>query len=160
MRIRDKIVREAREWMGTPFHHQGRKKRVGCDCIGMVLGVLHLAGARSRQRDDAGNPIPFTLYDRTDYAPDPNSQRLKETLDFHLKPIAQESIRAGDVLLFKVVHLPQHVGIVADHPSGEGLSLIHAYSGAGKVVEESLVNAWLSRCVAAYRVPGQCFEGK
>ncbi len=159
MKIREKIVAEARAWMGTPWHHQGRKKGVGCDCIGLVLGVLHHAGARSRKLDGAGNPVPFTAFDRTDYAPDPNSQRLKVTLDTHLRPIAVESIRAGDVLLFKVVHLPQHVGIVADHPCGEGLSLIHAYSGAGKVVEESLASSWLTRCIAAYRVPGQCFGG-
>lgn len=160
MRIRDRIVAEAREWIGTPWHHQGRKKRIGCDCIGMVLGVLHNAGARAAQLDAAGLPLPFTLFDRTDYAPDPNSQRLKETLDAHLREIPVGSVRAGDVMLFKVIQLPQHVGIVADHPSGEGLSLIHAYSGARKVVEETLTDSWRSRCIAAYRVPGQCFHGE
>jgi len=160
MAIRDMIVAEAREWVGTRFHHQGRKKGVGTDCIGLVLGVLHLAGARSRQRDEAGNRIPFTVFDRTDYAPDPNSERLKETLDAHLRAIPLDKIRAGDVLLFKIIQLPQHVGIVADHPCGEGLSLIHAYSPAGKVVEGTLNDSWLSRTIQAYRVPNDCFGGK
>ena len=152
------IVAEARQWIGTRFHHQGRMKGVGTDCIGMVLGALHNAGARSRQLDGAGNAIPFTDFDQTDYAPDPNSARLKHTLDEHLIEIPVERIRAGDVLLFKIIHLPQHVGIVADHPS-EGLSLIHAYSPAGKVVEEVLGNSWLSRVIGAYRVPSKCFGG-
>lgn len=156
--MRAEIVAEARTWLGTPFHHQGRVKKAGCDCIGMVLGALHNAGALSRARDDAGNPIPFTAFDRTDYSTDPNSDRLKHTLDEHLIEIPLEHIRKGDVLLFKVIHLPQHVGIVGDHPSG-GLSLIHAYSPAGKVVEEMLAKGWLSRTVAAYRVPRECFKG-
>lgn len=158
MAIRDMIVAEAREWIGTKFHHQGRVKGVGCDCIGMVLGALHNAGARSRKRDDAGNPIPFTTFDRRDYAPDPNSERLKHTLDEHLREIPLSAIRQGDVLLFKVIHLPQHVGIVADHPQG-GLSLIHAYSPARQVVEEVLNDSWLTRVIGAYRVPGDCFGG-
>jgi NlpC/P60 family putative phage cell wall peptidase len=155
--MRAEIITEARSWLGTPFHHQGRVKKAGCDCIGMVLGALHNAGAQSRMLDEAGQPIPFTEFDRTDYSIDPNSDRLKHTLDEHLIEIPLEELLAGDVLLFKVIHLPQHVGIVGDHPSG-GLSLIHAYSPAGKVVEEVLAKGWLSRVVAAYRVPSECFK--
>jgi NlpC/P60 family putative phage cell wall peptidase len=158
MTWREAIVKEARTWIGTPFHHQGRMKGAGCDCIGMVLGALHRAGARSRVRDSAGNPIAFTDFDQTDYAPDPNSQRLKETLDRHLEPVNLDKIAPGDVLLFRVIHLPQHVGIVADHPMG-GLSLIHAYSAAGKVVEETLSHSWITRVIASYRVPPACFGG-
>mgnify|MGYP000314131404 CR=1 FL=1 len=154
-----RIVNEARAWIGTPWHHQGRKKHVGCDCIGMVLGVLHGAGATSPARDAAGRRLTFPSFDRTDYAPDPNSQRLRHTLETHLMEIPLNAIAAGDVLLFKIIHLPQHVGIVGNHPSGEGLSLIHAYSAAGKVVEESLGKSWLTRTIAAYRVPVDCFEG-
>ncbi len=156
--MREEIVAEARTWIGTPFHHQGRVKRAGCDCIGMVLGTLHNIGARAAQKTTDGAAIPFTEFDRTDYSPDPNSARLKHTLDEHLTEIELEAIAPGDVLLFKVIHLPQHVGIVGNHPSG-GLSLIHAYSPAGKVVEEPLAKMWLSRVIAAYRVPGECFEG-
>jgi NlpC/P60 family putative phage cell wall peptidase len=154
-----KIVTEARAWVGTPFHHQGRVKGVGCDCIGAVLGILHHAGARSRQLDSNGNPLPFTAFDRADYSPDPNSDRLMHTLDEHLITIPLDKIRAGNVLLFKIIHLPQHVGIVADHPYG-GLSLIHAYSPAGKLVEEQLTASWLKRAISAYRVPGACFGSK
>lgn len=159
MHVSDRIVTEARAWLGTPWHHQGRKKQVGCDCIGMVLGVLHAAGASSPVCDAAGNRLHFPSFDRTDYAPDPNSKRLKQTLETHLMEIPLAEIAAGDVLLFKIIHLPQHVGIVGTHPSGAGLSLIHAYSSAGKVVEESLGKSWLSRTIAAYRVPVHCFEG-
>lgn len=152
------IVKEARAWRHTPFHHQGRLKGVGCDCIGMVLGVLHAVGACSRHRDQAGKQLPFTDFDQRDYARDPNSERLKYTLDYHLDAVETPEIRPGDVLLFRVIHLPQHVGIVGDHPMG-GLSLIHAYSPARKVVEETLTQSWLARVIGAYRVPLECFGG-
>tara|TARA_B100001123_G_C15336700_1_gene1033127 strand:+ start:4128 stop:4619 length:492 start_codon:yes stop_codon:yes gene_type:complete len=154
----DLLVKEARSWIGTPFHHQGRMKKVGCDCIGMVLGVIHSVGLHSRFRDNRGNLRPFTAFDQTDYAPDPNSAQLKETLDSHLDPISLEGLQAGDVLLFRIVRLPQHVGIVANHPYG-GLSLIHAYAPARRVVEETLSPSWLTRTIGAYRFPQECFEG-
>lgn len=150
------IVKEARTWIKTPFHHQGRLKSVGCDCIGMVLGVLHNIGARSKHRDSEGQQLPFTDFDQRDYARDPNSERLKHTLEYHLDVVEIEELSPGDILLFRVVHLPQHVGIVGDHPMG-GLSLIHAYSPARKVVEESLTVSWLARVIGAYRLPLECF---
>ena len=33
------IVAKAREYVGTPFHHQARMKGVGVDCVGLLFGV-------------------------------------------------------------------------------------------------------------------------
>ena len=33
------VVRMARTWLGTPYHHQGRVKGAGVDCGGLVIGV-------------------------------------------------------------------------------------------------------------------------
>jgi cell wall-associated NlpC family hydrolase len=33
------IVTQARGWIGTPFHHQARLKGIGCDCLGLCVGV-------------------------------------------------------------------------------------------------------------------------
>ncbi len=151
------MVDEARLWIGTPFHHQGRVKGIGCDCIGLVLGVINAVGVRSRTLDAAGDPVPFTDFDETDYAPDPNGQRLKEKMDCHFTKVALSRIRAGDVLLFRIIHLPQHVGIVAPHPIG-GLSLIHAYAPARRVVEERLSPSWMHRVIGAYRIPVSCWR--
>ena len=41
---RQEVVREAREWLGTPFHHQAREKGVGTDCGGLVGGVAVALG--------------------------------------------------------------------------------------------------------------------
>jgi NlpC/P60 family putative phage cell wall peptidase len=37
--IADAVVAEALTWLGTPYRHQGSRKGVGCDCLGLVLGV-------------------------------------------------------------------------------------------------------------------------
>jgi NlpC/P60 family putative phage cell wall peptidase len=146
------IAHFARQWVGTPFHHQGRVRGVGCDCIGMVMGALTEAGIKSRLRDANGAPQDFTCFDDPTYAPDPNSARLKQTLDTHLYPIPFNALAAGDVALFRIIHLPQHVGIIGHHPA-HGLSLIHAYAPAGKVVEETFTASWRTRLIGAYRVP-------
>lgn len=33
------VIAEARGWIGTPYRHQGRRKGVGCDCLGLLIGV-------------------------------------------------------------------------------------------------------------------------
>jgi len=37
--LKDAIVSEAREWLGTPWQHQASLKGVACDCVGLVRGV-------------------------------------------------------------------------------------------------------------------------
>ena len=44
MNIREKIVAEARSWIGTPFHHAARLKGVGVDCANLLIGVYAAAG--------------------------------------------------------------------------------------------------------------------
>ena len=36
---RNRIIAEARAWIGTPYCHQASLKGVGCDCLGLVRGV-------------------------------------------------------------------------------------------------------------------------
>ncbi len=33
------IVEAARQWIGTPYHHQASVRGVGTDCLGLVRGV-------------------------------------------------------------------------------------------------------------------------
>ncbi len=38
------VVRVARTWLGTPYHHQGRVKGAGVDCAGLSVGVAKELG--------------------------------------------------------------------------------------------------------------------
>ena len=133
------VITEARSWLGTRFHHQGRLKGVGVDCAGLVVGVAEALGLQ--------------VQDRTDYTRQPDGTMLQETCDEQLIRIPLEDIRPGDLLLMRFEQEPQHLGIVGDYEFG-GLSLIHAYAQARRVVETRLDEVWLSRVVGAYRFSG------
>jgi hypothetical protein len=46
-----RMVAERAGWLGTPYRHQGFRKGVGCDCLGLVRGVW-----RAVYGSDAGDP--------------------------------------------------------------------------------------------------------
>lgn len=135
------IVVVARSWLGTRFHHQGRLKGVGVDCAGLVIGVAHELG--------------LSDYDWRDYPPQPDGEQLQAACDAQMTSIATQAIAPGDVLLMRFMpHSPhpQHLAIVGDHPAG-GLSIIHAWAPARKVVEVRFDDDWRRKIVAAYRLP-------
>jgi NlpC/P60 family putative phage cell wall peptidase len=137
--IREAIVREARSWINTRFHHQARVKGIGCDCAGLVIGVCRELG--------------LSNFDKSDYSRIPDGAMLKQTCDENMTLIPFDDAQIGDVLLFKFNSHPQHLALIGDYPSG-GFSIIHAYSLARKVIETRLDDVWLARVVACYRLPG------
>lgn len=144
---RDMIVAQARTWLGTPFHHQGRVKGVGCDCLGLIVGVARELALT----DEKG----FLLadYDQPNYSPLPDGRGLKTAVSLHLLelPSIGEAL-PGDVPLIRFQNDPQHVGILAKLDDGSD-SLIHCYSNTGKVVEHRLNDTWRRMIIAAYRFP-------
>jgi NlpC/P60 family putative phage cell wall peptidase len=146
------IVQEARSWIGTRFHHQGRIKatsqhRGGCDCIGLVIGVAEQLGVTFLQD---GQRVNALAVDQTGYGKFPDGRRLQQQLGQYLQEIATTDIMPGDVLLFRFDANPQHVALVSDYGQNE-LGIIHCYAQVRKVVEHHLSSNWRSKMVAAYR---------
>lgn len=141
------VVAEARAWLGTPWQHQAALKGVGCDCTGLVRGVIA-----------AFRPLPAEL-EQMSYARVPDGVTLLRLCREHLHEVPAASAQPGDVLTFRYTLHPQHLGIAGDYVHG-GLSLIHALdqrgrsaaSLAGRVVEHRLDVAWRSRLVAVFRI--------
>ncbi|MFP3017550.1 MAG: hypothetical protein ACEY3E_01265 [Candidatus Tisiphia sp.] len=94
------IAAEARTWLGTKYHHQGRLKKSyasngGVDCIGLIMGVameLRLVGADGKL---------LAKFDETSYSPHPDGVRLKQFLDLHLKNFEEDksTISTGEAPL-------------------------------------------------------------
>jgi cell wall-associated NlpC family hydrolase len=145
MALADRIVAEARTWIGTRFAHQGRLKNVGVDCAGLIVCVCANVG--------------ITINDKIGYSMKPDGVSLKAQCDEQLTRIDSADIVPGDVLLFRFENDPQHLAFVGGYPTG-GLSIIHAYSLArrnkllGWVVESRLDDVWRKRMVSAYRITG------
>jgi len=141
MTTRAQIVNAARQWLETPFHHQARLKGVGVDCVGLVIGVARELG------------LIASDFDVTGYPRSPNGRTLLAIADQHMTPIDQAAMQPGDVVVVSFDRDPQHLGIVGDYRHG-GLSIIHAASQAGRVIETRLMYSPAMQFCAAYMLPG------
>jgi cell wall-associated NlpC family hydrolase len=147
----DDIVRVARTWIGTRYHHQGRLKadpprhRGGVDCLGLLAGVAQELDLRD------GKGVALATFDRTDYAHCVAGEPLRETLRGLLREKKAGELAPGDVVLFALDRAPQHLAIASRAASGEaGWHMVHAYATARGVVEHRLDDAWRARIVALF----------
>lgn len=137
--IPEMIVAEAAGWLGTPYRHQGMRKGVGCDCLGLVLGVWQAVYGRAPEK-----PGPYA----PDWAEAGGQDRLLAAARRHCVE-KREGPGAGDLVLFRWrAHLPaKHAAImVADN------RFIHAYQGSAVVIS-ALVPQWRSRIAGMFAFP-------
>lgn len=135
----EKMVTEAREWIGTKWQHQASLKGVATDCVGLLRGVDQTVTGRPVMSniDYHRMPIPGREY------------RLQEELRKYADEVAIEDMQPGDVLLFRFLDgTSNHVGIYA----GDG-RFIHAWSDVHRVVETQLTPVWRRSIQAVYRIP-------
>lgn len=128
------IVRLARAWVGTPYHHQASLRGVGTDCLGLVRGVLReLAGIE---------PVVPPAYSR-DWAEASGEETMLAGARLHLHEAAIGGERPGDVLVFRL-----KAGLVAKHAAilASPATMIHAVEGAA--VSEVAYAAWWRRRLA------------
>lgn len=137
--LRAAILREAREWIGTPYVHQASAKGAGCDCLGLVRGVW-----RAVLGPEPQSPGPYT----PDWAERGGGEHLLEAAQRWLLPAPWPA--PGDVLLFRIApDAPaKHCAILTQEET-----LIHAYWGRA-VVESRLANWWRARLAGAFAFPG------
>lgn len=143
---REQIYETAREYLSTPFQHQGRLKGHACDCVGLPLMVadeLHLVDKNGK---------PFKAGDNANYSSQPLDRFVHEECERRLlaKPI--EQMQPGDMITLRVPDVPCHVAIVTSLQGG--LGMIHAYSVSRKVVEHVLSPKWISRIEGCFTFPG------
>lgn len=138
--MRSEIVLKAREYINTPFIHQGRLKGVGIDCIGLVINVGKELGIFDESLNIGG------------YLPIPDGTSFLKGADTYLVKQTKEEMLPGDTIIVKYDKDPQHIGILADYRHG-GLSIIHASSEACRVIETRLMFSEHTRFVATYRFP-------
>ncbi len=137
------LVRQARTWLRTPFHHQARLKGKGCDCLGLIVGVVDELGLKDKEG------VRLAAYDEITYPKEPDGAYLIEKLTGLLAEVPIAEAQAGDLALFKVRENPQHLAILTDY-NGE-LGMIHCYAQARRVVEHRLDDDWKSRLLKVFR---------
>lgn len=143
MKNHNNIVAQARTWIGTPFHHQARLKGKGCDCLGLIVGVVGELGLKDR------NGMKLAAYDEVTYSKEPDGAYLIQKLTGLLEEVPIAEARAGDLALFKVRENPQHLAILSDYEGG--LGMIHSFAPSRRVVEHRLDDEWKSKIIKVFR---------
>lgn len=135
------MIAEARAWIGTPYRHAGAAKGLGCDCLGLILGVGREVFGKARFP-----PVPFYP---PDWAEASGQERLLDGLRKAFFSVDVAKAAMGDILLFRwrAGRPASHAGFLTD----EG-TLIHAHARAA-VAEIDLTPAWRRRLIAAFRFP-------
>jgi NlpC/P60 family putative phage cell wall peptidase len=134
---REEIVAAARSWIGTPYRHQASLKGVGCDCLGLLVGVW-----REVTGETVGPLPPYT----PDWAEANGRETLAEGLAEVLTAIDPKEAREGDIVLFRWrAHLPaKHCGILVAPDR-----MVHAQEKAA-VSEVALSDWWRRRMARAF----------
>ncbi len=144
--MNDAALLEARRWLGTPYRHQASCRGAGTDCLGLVRGIY-----RALYGQEPETVPPYT----PEWAEVSGEETLHDAALRHLEPVPLDDLRAGDVLLFRMMpHSPiKHAGILTGTTTGfGGDTMIHAYSGRA-VCETHLGRWWHTRLAAACRWP-------
>jgi len=137
------VITEARTWIGTPFHHQGRIKGRGADCVGLIIGVAHA--------------LKLTQWDYQTYNREPSPGMMKQLLDEQMIRIDSKGMRPGDILYLRFSQ-PQHVALLTENNTiihiNERIAPRKRGERMGRCVEHGLNSTWTQRIVGVYRYKG------
>ncbi len=135
-----RLVFEARRWIGTPYQHQASLIGVGCDCLGLVRGVWRACVGPEPERFE-----PYSA----DWAEATREERLALAGQKYFDPVTPANFAAGDILLFRWRdQLPaKHVAIATSSST-----MIHAHDGAS-VAEVEIGPWWRRRLSHAFSFP-------
>ena len=135
------VIQAARGWIGTPYYHQASMRGAGTDCLGLLRGVWRdIYGAEPEL------PPPYAR----DWAEADDHEQLLGALRRHLREVAHDTARPGDVMLFRFrPGLPaKHAAILSGHET-----MVHAMERCA--VAEVPVSAWWRRRLAGvFAFPG------
>lgn len=118
MELEDKLIKEARSWIGTKWRHKQNVKGVGVDCVQLLYEVGMACGCTLA-------PPP------KQYAPISKRGEIITYLAQHCEQV--ESISKGCILLFKIKGYLTHVGMASDNGG-----IIHASLSDKMVIEHPL----------------------
>lgn len=139
--IAERVVAAALSWVGTPYRHQGMRKGVGCDCLGLVIGVW---------REVYRRPPPLPQPYARDWALEAGRDALLEAARRHCREKTIGEAAPGDLILFRWRRdvAASHAAILVDRTGG----FVHACEGHAVVVTR-MVPQWRRRLAGAFAFP-------
>jgi cell wall-associated NlpC family hydrolase len=135
--FRGAIVAEAKSWIGTPYHDDGKLKGVGVNCAQFAYRVAKASGA-----------LPADAPEPRWYTPQLATHSKEERLIEYVKAyggveIPEAQVKPGDIVAYKTGLSHGHLAIVLDWPR-----IVHVMPGHGcqmGTVDEGVLGKF-SRC--------------
>lgn len=123
--VADRIVAEARTWIGTPYHNCGDVKGAGVDCGMLLVRVV----------------VDLGLVPAFDPRPYPSDWHLHRSEERYLANVLRycdeaEKPARGDVVVFRYGRCFSHGGFIT---AVAPLTILHAWAQAELVFEEPIV---------------------
>lgn len=136
MTSRAAIIRCARTYLNTPFHHMGRRKGVALDCGGLISGV-HDEIMRVKNKS-------VRVYSQY-----PDGTTLQSIMDEYFSQTCIKCAGPGDIVgyWYDQRNVLQHLGILSN------IGIIHAYANAKRCVETSIPRKLAKRFMIAWKFP-------
>ena len=141
---RQEVIKNAHNWIATPYQHQAGIRKQGVDCAMLIACVALESGLVTKQEFKKIPPYPSDWHLHRD-----NPILLDVLQSFGCKEKNKNKLYPGDILVFKLGRTASHLGIY----TGENY-FIHAYGGGvGKVTKNSLTGKWEKRLFGLYKFP-------
>lgn len=132
MTIRHQICAEALTWVGTPYHHHGRIRGVGVDCLNLLAAVYSAVGLV--EVGELGHYSQTWHHHRSE-------ELMAEGISRYMRRV--DAGQPGDAVVFRFGRTHSHAGILI----GDG-RFVHAYArrnGNGSVIVSDMDEGWGSR---------------
>lgn len=114
------VLAEARTWLATPWHHEGRVKAAGVDCAMLLVCVFEAVGAIPHI-----DPRPYPI----DHMLHSDQERFLGWLGRYADPVTTGDPQPADVVVYRVGRCFSHGAIVTQWPQ-----IIHAFRDERAVV--------------------------
>ncbi len=121
---RDQVIKAAKEWLRTPYHHMGKIKGVGADCAMFPLAVYQECGVLPREFIPPEYSMQWHLHHE--------GEKYLQAIE----PFCIEKAEAplpGDFAVFKFGRAFSHGAIVVAWPV-----IIHSYIPRGVLLGDAL----------------------
>lgn len=139
MDIRDKIVEEAKSWVGTPYHSGANIKGVATDCGQILIEVYGNVGLIEKFNVEA-----YAM----DWAMHRSEEKYLSFVKQHCERV--DKWQKGDIVLYKFGRCVSHSGIFIDDKG----NMVHALANVGVIYAHYLEGDLKDRVYGFYRVKG------
>ena len=128
---RANVVRIAQTYLGTPYHHMGRIKGAGVDCLTLLAQVYEEAGLVGK--------IDIPYYPKEWHLHKESEHYLEGLMKYTAELSPTDNPQPGDIVLYRFGRCYSHGAIVIAWPI-----IIHAYVQRVCMFEDADKATWLT----------------